>query len=128
MFKTSLIIIVISYAVFVRLLNQNKNGERKTFRIEQTTKHWDSWTVGSVVTLTMSYQQVSKKKYDEDEDFEDSEDAESDISESDFEDPDMMEVILYGASVKSEYGYGPRLYLYPARNFKTIVYYNCWIV
>ena len=62
--------------------------------IEQTTKHWDSWTVGSVVTLTMSYQQVSKKKYDEDEDFEDSEDAESDISESDFEDPDMMEVIL----------------------------------
>ena len=46
------------------------------------------------MTLTMSYQQVSKKKYDEDEDFEDSEDAESDISESDFEDPDMMEVIL----------------------------------
>ncbi len=36
--------------------------------------------------------QVSKKKYDEDEDFEDSEEAESDISESDFEDPDMMEV------------------------------------
>ena len=94
MFSTLMIIIVISYAVFVRLLKQNKNGERKTFRIEQTTKHWDRWTVGSVVTLTMSYQQVSKKKYDEDEDFEDSEDAESDISESDFEDPDMMEVIL----------------------------------
>lgn len=32
------------------------------------------------------------KKYDEDEDFEDSEDAESDITESDFEDPDEMEV------------------------------------
>ena len=31
------------------------------------------------------------KKYD-DEDFEDSEDAESDITESDFEDPDEMEV------------------------------------
>ena len=31
------------------------------------------------------------KKYDEDEEFEDSEDAESDITESDFEDPDEME-------------------------------------
>ena len=32
------------------------------------------------------------KKYEEEEDFEESEDAESDITESDFEDPDEMEV------------------------------------
>ena len=33
------------------------------------------------------------KKYEDEEEIEDSEDAESDMTESDFEDPDQMEVI-----------------------------------
>ena len=46
--------------------------------------------------LNFFWHQVTKKpkKYDDDEDFEESEDAESDITESDFEDPDEMEVCI----------------------------------
>ena len=37
---------------------------------------------------------TKKKKYDDEDEFDESEDAESDITESDFEDPDEMEVSL----------------------------------
>ena len=68
-------------------------GDRFSTRYSKliTPKHfgmkWDSCEIHRSCQVTKK-----AKKYDEDEDFEDSEDAESDITESDFEDPDEMEV------------------------------------
>jgi len=44
---------------------------------------------------------AKKKKYEDEDEFDESEDAESDITESDFEDPDEMEVPMGGKNLKN---------------------------